>query len=473
MPESNESLAAMIGSLAHNVLAVWATLHVLLNKRDTSAAVGWIGLVWLSPFIGSLIYFALGVNRVRRRARRLRGRHTSIQPATSVAASTRRDHLAQLDHAVSRLTGRPLVGGNRIGLLQDGDGAYPEMIAAIDAAAASVALSTYIFRGDAAGARFVAALSRARGRGVEVRILVDGIGGGYFFSRAFLQLRAAGVPVAAFMHSYLPWQMPFLNLRNHRKLLLIDGRIGFIGGLNIGDENVLAGRPGAAVRDMHFRVEGPVVHQMTETFADDWHFTTNERLHGRRWFPTSADDGAGAIAARVITSGPDQDVEKIEFAILQAISCAQRSIRIMTPYFLPDERVITALALAAMRGVGVELLAPERSNHLVVNWAMGAHMAPLLEAGCSIRAVAPPFNHAKIMTIDGGWALIGSANMDVRSLRLNFEANMEVYDAAFVRRIEDALDGLRTHGVTLDRLRSGSLFQRVRDAGARLLSPYL
>jgi cardiolipin synthase len=264
--------------------------------------------------------------------------------------------------------------------------------------------------------------------------------------------------------------MPFLNLRNHRKLMVVDGRHAFVGGINIGAENLLAAQPPHPVRDMHFRIEGPVVEQLAETFADDWLFTTGEKLLNDDWFPDLK--AAGDMVARTITSGPDEDLEQIEFVALHAISCARRSICIVTPYFLPPEALTMALGLAAMRGIAVDIMVPEQSNHIVLDWARRVPMRNLLEAGCRVWLLPPPFDHSKLMIIDDSWSLIGSANWDTRSFRLNFELNVEIQDAAFARRLAEAKQhtGRRLDLATLD---ADPLPLRLRNSAARLLQPYL
>ena len=226
------------------------------------------------------------------------------------------------------------------------------MLAAIEAARHSVGLSPYIFRNDVWGGRFIQALAAAQRRGVAVRVLIDGVGGGWLLSRAFHRLRHEGVAATRFLHSLLPWRMPFINLRSHKKVLVVDGTVGFTGGMNIADENVMSTNPRHPVQDTHFRIDGPVVAQLTEAFAQDWAYATQEQLEGEAWFP--ALQAMGEATGRVIDSGPDEDMEKIEFAILQALSCARDRVMVMTPYFLPDERLMSALALTrhAWRGGG-------------------------------------------------------------------------------------------------------------------------
>ncbi|HEX2941311.1 MAG TPA: phospholipase D-like domain-containing protein, partial [Rhodopila sp.] len=220
-----------------------------------------------------------------------------------------------------------------------------------------------------------------------------------------------------------------------------------------------------------FLVQGPVVRQLTEAFAQDWQFATDEDLEGEAWFPPVPEvDGA---LARGIDAGPDEDLEKIEFAVLEAVSCARRSITIMTPYFLPDERLVTALALTAMRGVAVDVVLPDKSDHRLVDWAARANVGPLLDGGVRIWRSPQPFHHGKLMVVDEEWCLIGSSNWDIRSFRLNFELCMEVYDAALARVLLDTIQQSRTAPLTQSELDARSLFVRLRDAGARLMLPYL
>lgn len=265
--------------------------------------------------------------------------------------------------------------------------------------------------------------------------------------------------------------MPFLNLRTHRKILIVDGCVAFTGGLNIGPENLVNCHPRHPVTDTHFRFAGPVVAQLCDAFAEQWYFATGETLKGSVWFP--AIEPVGASAARAITSGPNQDIEKIELLTLAAISCARSSIRIMTSYFLPDDRLITALALAAMRGIEVDIVLPEHSNHPAVDWATRAHIGPLLSAGCHLWTHLPSFDHSKLMTVDGIWCFVGSSNWDMRSFRLKFEVNLEVYHSAIVHQIRATIAGKCTTRITTADLEQRSLPRRLRDSAARLMLPYL
>jgi cardiolipin synthase len=460
------------------LIAIAVTAHVLLTRREVAASAGWIGLAWFAPFLGGFLYFVLGINRVQRRARLVRGGPASPRRhgRARMAEPTDR-HLSPLEKAIGLLTERPAELGNNWRILQNGDEAYPAMLAAIAGAKASVGLSSYIMRADSAGMRFVAALRAAQDRGVVVRVIVDGVGSGWLRSKAYSALLAAGLPAQRFMHTVLPWRMPFLNLRTHKKILVVDGQLAFTGGINIADQNELAANPANPVQDTHFELRGPVVAQLVEAFARDWAFCTEsgntdgEALEGPSWFPNLMPQGEAT--ARVVTAGPDQDLEKVEFAVQQAIACAQTRITVMTPYFLPDQPMMMALSLAAMRGVVVEIMLPEYGDHRLMDWAWRANIAPLLHDGCRVFLSPPPFRHSKVMVVDGAWCLIGSSNWDMRSLRLNFELCVEITDSTLAKKLEALVAQWRGRPLNETEIRSRSVALRLRDAAARLLLPYL
>jgi cardiolipin synthase A/B len=465
------------------VAALLAAGHAILFKRNSKSAFGWLGLIIVLPLVGPLVYVLLGINRIQRRAARLRVRlppsSTSAHPlrVTPDALGDRLPHarhLVPLARFVENVTRRPLLNANRVWPLQNGDAAYPAMIEAIDQARESVSLASYIFAHDVAGQMFTEALARAVRRGVEVRVLIDEVGSRYSFPPAAHMLHHADVPAALFMRTYAPWRTPYMNLRSHRKILVADGRVGFTGGINIRRDNLLDHEhPDPAVQDMHFRVTGPVVGHLQEVFAEDWAFTTGEMLQGTRWFPALA--GEGPVLARGIADGPDEDHDRTRQVIFGALACAQRSVRVASPYFLPDSSLITALNVAAMRGVEVEILIPRKGNLRMVDWAMMAQLWQVLERGCSVWMLPPPFDHTKVMLVDGIWSLIGSANWDARSLRLNFEFNMECYDGELAGELGALLDAKKrtAHRLALTEADSRSIPIRLRDGIARLFSPYL
>jgi cardiolipin synthase A/B len=470
-------------AVTHIVASALATAHAVLHKRDTRATIGWVGLIWFSPFIGVALYVMFGVNRIKRRAVLLRsGQLRSEPPASAHVCSPEllekmlgraERHMATLVELVGRLTDRPLLCGNQIEPLDGGDVAYPAMLAAIDGARRSVALMTYIFDNDRVGKMFVEALHRAVERGIEVRVLIDDVGSRYTFPSIVNALAKAGVRVERFLRTFVPGYFSYANLRNHRKILVVDGRIGFTGGMNIREGEYLKLGSKHQVQDLHFRLSGPIVLQLQEVFTEDWAFATKEILEGDLWYPPL--EPAHEMLARGIRCGPDEDLGEIQLALTGALSCAHSRVAIVTPYFLPDDALISALNVAAMRGVEVDIILPEKNNLITVQWACTATLWQVLERGCRVWLSPPPFDHTKLMLVDGLWSLIGSGNWDPRSLRLNFEFNVECYDRDFAdalgRIVERKLAAARQ--ITLADVDGRSLPIRLRDGVARLLSPYL
>lgn len=455
-----------------------ASIHALLHKRDVRAITLWIGVIWLLPVFGPLLYLALGVNRIRRRALQLGVHKTLTAPVPEDLGEPEHagaEHLKMLARVVNNVVTRPLLPGNQIQPLVNGDEAFPAMLAAIESAQRTVSLSTYIFDNDPAGKKFVEVLARAVKRQVEVRVLIDAAGTRYSWPPVTRRLHHAKIPYARFLPSSLltPWRVATINLRSHRKILIVDGKIAFAGGMNIRQGNLLAEKPKSPVQDLHFRIEGPVVTQLQEAFVNDWGFCTREILKGSEWFPEL--DETGDIVARVITDGPDADFEKAHLTLLAAVTEAQLSIKIVTPYFLPDVALVSALNLAALRGVLVDIILPSKNNLPFVQWASRAMWWQVLERGCRVWLTPPPFDHSKLMIVDSHWVLFGSANWDARSLRLNFEMNVECYGREFAQRMESVIEQKLRHAreVTLAEVDGRSFLTRLRDAFARLFSPYL
>jgi cardiolipin synthase len=473
---------APIVTVLHLSLAIGASCHIVLAKRDVRAAIGWIGLVWLSPILGTILYVLFGINRIHRKAHSLRRRQRRSSPASSPKAKEQEvaraldaeaRHLGALVTYMDHLTGTPLTPGNKVELLDGGEAAFPAMIAAIDRAERSVGLASYIFNADAVGMKFVEALGRAVARGVEVRVLIDSVGARYHRPRIFEPLKAVSVPCAGFLPSFIPAFFPFFNLRLHRKILVIDGREGFTGGMNIDaefDERVSGER---ARHDLHFRLVGPVVDTLRKVFADDWAFRTREVLDGPSWSAESSNEGEAL--ARGVVDGPDESLDQLAFSYLGALNCARRSVAIVTPYFLPEPALIAALGAAAMRGVDVDIYLPAKNNLPPVQWACMAMLWQILERGCRVWAVSGTFDHAKIMLVDRSWSFFGSGNWDPRSLRLNFEFNVECYDPALAKVLEMQVESRRQRAaaITPIQLQTRSLPVKLRDGVARLFSPYM
>jgi cardiolipin synthase len=433
------------------------------------------------PLAGPFLYWCLGINRISRRARswqesgrRLNG--ADIYPLEDSQGSVPRlpdaaSHLKDLRVLADRVVTLPLRDGNRVTLLVNGEEAYPAMLVAIRRAQESINLSSYIFDADGIGADFVSHLLEAAVRGVEVRVIIDAMGEKY--SR--LSPRKSFEGTAVRFERYLPLRHgAYINLRNHRKLLVIDGREAFSGGMNIRDRHLSASTPAAsAVRDMHFCVQGPVVADLQRAYLEDWYFVTGERLDNPLFFPLIEPTGSALV--RCVSDGPDKEFRKLEQIIMGALSCAKEQVSIMTPYFIPDRPLTSALITTALRGVDVRIVLPGVNNLPFVHWASRAQLWELLANGIRVFYQPAPFVHTKLMLVDHIWTLVGSANLDTRSLHLNFELDMTIVDsnvsAAINRHFDQALSAARE--ITLQELEQHPLPLKLRDNFARLFAPYL
>lgn len=462
-------------------LSLVSACHALLFKRDPKSATGWIGICITLPFLGPFLYWIMGVNRINRRARRwlesgrrLSGWASFPEREGDDAAKmlpTAAEHLSELRMLGDRVTKYPLLPGNKLLPLKNGESAYPAMLAAIEEARYSVHLSTYIFDGDNTGQRFSEVLRSAADRGVDVRVVVDSLGEKYSRPTASRLFKDSGVKIGRFLPLN---QGVHVNLRNHRKIMVVDGCKAFTGGMNIGGRHMVEGNETSfPVVDIHFMVEGPVVADLQRVFLGDWHFVTGEILRDHRLFPRLVP--VGPVLIRAVSDGPEKEFRRLHLIIMGALSCARQTVRIMTPYFIPDRPLISALVTTALRGVEVTLVLPAKNNLLYVHWATRAYLWELLQAGIRIWYQPPPFVHTKLLLVDDVWSLIGSANFDPRSLRLNFELDLEVYDSKFTELLKS--DFQKTVAVSkemgISDIKRWGMLERLRDGTAKLFSPYL
>ncbi len=452
--------------------ALAASLHALLTKPDPRSAVGWIAWCWLLPLGGAVLYWLFGINRVVTHAQLTiaRGEEpVAAHAADTEDASKQRAEFAALERVGAILTRLPLLGGNALEALHNAEQAYPRMLRAIGDAKHSVWLGTYIFQSDAVGLRFVEALGQAVARGVEVRVLVDGIGEWYDWPHVVPLLRRRRVPAARFLPPRLWPPNLSLNCRNHRKLLIIDSHTAFIGGMNLGGRET-RGSTGRRMTDIHFHVRGPVVAQLAEVFAGDWKFADGETLP-----PAPMPARCGTVHCRAITGGPDESPDKLLLVILSAIAAARRQILIMTPYFIPPPELVAALQSAALRGIEVSLVVPRHSNLRYIDWATLHWLPALMERGVHVHLQAPPFSHAKLFVVDGAYAHIGSVNLDTRSLRLNFEIAVELFDPAQCGQLAATIERVRDRTAPLSQadLQRTHPLARIRNSLCWLVSPYL
>ncbi|WP_040502600.1 phospholipase D-like domain-containing protein [Idiomarina xiamenensis] len=467
-------------------ISLAAAIHVTMHKRDVRAAIGWVGLVLLSPFVGSTIYLIAGINRIRvkrvsRRRDHIEASHDQrLLPDEASLTDNVGLALTRQKLLADRISKFPLVEGNRVEVFSDGDNAYQAMLAAIDKAKHYIVLQSYIFDYDYIGRRFVDALSGAQQRGVNIRVLVDAIGEKYSPRPVSRFLRRSGIAYARFMPPKLGLRLAYANMRSHRKLLIVDGQAGFTGGMNIRQafsreacQQLSAnGKTVTAAKDTHFCLQGPVVQQLMYSFAHDWEFSCGESLHHRHWFKPAATPGY--VPARCITSGPDQALSSNHGMLLGALAAAQQRVMLQSPYFLPDSALLGALMTTARRGVTVDIVLPAENNLRLVDYAMNAQLDLVIDAGCRVWR-APGFDHSKLLTVDGAWSYIGSSNLDPRSLRLNFELDVELYDRNLAVRLEQQMQAHidAAEAQTTQQLAQQPFIKRLRNKLIWLASPYL
>ncbi|MDQ0347473.1 phospholipase D-like domain-containing protein [Ancylobacter vacuolatus] len=454
-----------------------AAIHAAMTKDDVRAAIGWVGVILLSPLIGAFLYLVAGINRIRQsaagRRRASQDRHRRHERAPAAIALS--PSLSAMKRLGDRVSAFPLTSGNAVAMLDSGDEAYPAMLAAIAGAQRHVALSSYIFDNDPIGVQFAEALIAAHKRGVAVRVLIDAIGARYSRPSIVGLLQAGGVVTDLFMGNLIGLRLPYANLRSHRKMLIVDGTLAFTGGMNIRAQFTRAHAGDSPARDTHFRVEGAAVEQLLTVFAQDWAFTTDEHLDGPAWAEGDHSTPRGPVAVRVVPSGPDRNLACAHSMIMGALTMAQSRVRLCSPYFLPDQQLIGALSVAGRRGVEVDVVIPSANNLKLVDYAMTAQLDQVLAGDCRVWRAGGMFDHSKLMAVDGSWAYVGSSNLDPRSLRLNFELDLELYDPTIAGEIEARIGAMVADGSaeTAATLKARPFLKKLRNRAIWLASPYL
>jgi cardiolipin synthase len=421
-----------------------AMIPVILRREFApGASIAWLGVVFLHPYIGLGIYLTIGQNRLGlHRVERHREIVDKYRPAVRSAGAVADRRPSELPHdyepmvlQAQKISGMPIVSGNSIEFLGNVPQMIDRLLADISAAKSHVQLLYYIFASDAVGTRIADAVIDAAGRGVLCKVLVDAVASRSFFRNKGLarRFRAHGVAVAAAMPvGSIRRELPRMDLRNHRKLCVIDGHIAYMGSHNLIEPDY-GGRRGAPWIDVTGRFTGPIVTELATIFAEDWAFESNEELEPPSLSgSTKLDQG---IPMQIVPTGPTAPAESYRRLFLAAIQCARSRAIITTPYFAPDEPTLVALIMAADRGVNVTLILPQRPDHLFTAAAGRAHFARLLQAGVSIHLYRPGLLHSKTMTIDDAFALFGSANLDVRSFNLNFELSALLYGRDATERL--------------------------------------
>ncbi len=414
--------------------ASWAFIpHLLLLKKRPAATLAWLWAILFIPLVGAFFYFAIGTDRLKRRrlkrrnlfsarASRQRAPAAATDDATTALVASLPRHDAQFLQLLSRINQLPVSSAGELHIRQDAAQFYPALEARIRAARHHLHLEFYIWQGDDTGVRFLALLAEAARRGVIVRLLIDGVGSHGFTESLLADLQEAGGKFSWFQSLDPKRNRFFLNLRNHRKLQIIDGTTAFVGGMNIGREYEGRDATLGHWRDVQVEATGSVAAELQEVFADDWFFATGEKISEPVFFPVS--HGRPRHPVHIVLGGPDRRNEPISKSIVSLLNGATDRVWIATGYFVPDDILLAALELAASRGVDVRLLISEKTDHPLLVTVGRSYYGQLLTAGVRIFEYSAGIYHSKVAIADGQWAMVGSANLDYRSMRLNFELNL-------------------------------------------------
>ncbi|MCE2945428.1 MAG: cardiolipin synthase [Lysobacteraceae bacterium] len=447
------------------VLAAW----IVRQRREPVATLAWLlALAWL-PVIGWAVYWWLGPQRIQRRQLKRGRARLALSQAALPACGEPAEWGAE--RLVEATTGFGPTRATRLDLLTGGESTYGALFGAIAAARETIHLEYYIFEPDGVGTRLRDLLAERARAGVEVRLLLDGLGSRRCSPRFLATLRETGAEVGWFHPialSPLLWR-PTLNLRTHRKIAVIDGRIGFTGGVNISDTQSERASA-AAFHDLHLRLEGDVVRALQLVFAEDWHYATGRALTDPRHWPAQA---GGDIRCQLVPSGPDHAQAPIHRLFVEAIHGARQRVWMMTPYFVPDAPVLLALTSAALRGLDVRVLLPRRNDNRLVRAAARSFYPELLAAGVRIDEFQPRMLHGKALLIDDDTALIGSANVDPRSFFLNFELSVLARDTDVAAALAGRIAADLALSVRVDPRWRPRGVQAYLDSAARLLAPLL
>lgn len=464
-------------TMAEIVWVVCASSWIVLEKRSPTATLAWVFGLALLPIIGVFAYLYLGPRRLERKRNRRLAAIAGVTEDCSVyfarAPDPERRRVAQLMRLGAYRGGMPASSARAVDIYTSGAETFAAIAQAIAGATHHVHCEYYIFEPDATGTRFRDALIERARAGVQVRLLVDALGSPRVRGAFLAPLLAAGAKFARFNRPGLGALLGrrWLNFRTHRKIVVVDGRIGFCGGINVHDDENLDVNGADAWRDTHIRIEGDAVRGLQRTFLEDWAFAAGKLPVAPDLFPP---DESGPYAVQIVASGPDADALSIARVYFAAIACARERVWLTTPYFVPDDALLAALTTASGRGVDVHLLLSAKTDSRLVDAAGRSYYDGLLGAGVKIHAYGPPMVHAKTLVIDEEIAMVGTANFDSRSLRLNFEVMAVVYDAKVAARLAEIFraDVARAHEVRIRDVK-GALPARLLEATARLLAPQL
>ncbi|MFS0673242.1 cardiolipin synthase [Ornithinibacillus sp. 179-J 7C1 HS] len=456
---------------------------VFLERKDASATWAWLMVLLFIPVVGFLVYLIFGrrISGKRIFTWDLKAKLGVKKIVQSQLRSIEKDEFIfhdlkeykDLYYLHLRNDDAIFTQNNQIDIFVDGESKFKSLLADMEKATNHIHLLYYIIRNDELGQKIANVLMKKAKEGVEVRVLYDALGTRYLRPKFIKLLKKAGVQLEAFFPSIIPKINFKVNHRNHRKLAIIDGKIGYIGGFNIGDEYVGKSKKFGFWRDTHLRICGDAVQGMQTRFILDWNQASKHDIHYHDRFYSSETYGKAGV--QIVSSGPDSDWEQIKNGYIKMIMSAKEYVYIQTPYFIPDESLKDAIRIAALSGVKVKIMIPNKPDHPFVYWATLSYVGDMLEAGAEVFIYQKGFLHSKVIVVDGKIASVGTANIDVRSFRLNFEVNAFLYDRALASKLVEAFheDVENSTQMTKKLYNKRSIGIRIKESISRLLSPIL
>lgn len=448
------------------VLGLMLTSYILLQRRSVSGTIAWLLVIIFLPYVGVPLYFMLGGRKMRRRAsqKNVIGLEQAVEPVGKADTNPINRLLQTYDIPAAE-------AGNKIKLCTTGEDIYKSLVDLIESASKSIYISTYVYAKDDISRDILHRLAGKASQGIRVRLLMDGVGSLHTHHRFFRPLIKAGGRISYFMPVL---HRPFrgrTNLRNHRKILLVDGKKVLAGGTNIAKEYIGPSPLPGRWHDLSFVLQGPAVKHYASVFASDWEFASGERLTEDSYDLSTNSDGKESNIVQIVPSGPDVPNDALYDSLLSGIYTSQKHLWIVTPYFIPDEPLVQALILACRRGVDVRIILPKKSNHLLADIVRGEYLREIQRAGGKIFLFTEGMLHAKIFLMDDEFAVLGSANIDIRSLFLDYEIAIFIYSQNSINQTEEWIKGLilkSQEGVS-----QASLVRRIFEGTVRILAPLL
>jgi len=456
---------------------------IFLENRDPTKTIIWLLILGALPVLGALLYVLFG--RVVRKRRLSRHKQVRQEKTEEILMDRQvRPSAEDVDQAggspmnkkLARLlfndADAPLTLNNRSEVLTNGQKTFRALFSALESAEDHIHLEYYIFHNDAIGGNILNLLMRKASEGVKVRVLVDGLGN-WSLTKRFGELKKVGVETAGFYPVRFPFLSRRLNLRNHRKIVVVDGRVGFLGGLNVGDEYLSRNKKIGFWRDTFLKLEGDSVNFLQTVFLNDWNVATHEDINGPLYYPQPLQ--LGSQLTQIAASGPDSDWGSMLQIFFVALTSAEKTIYIETPYFIPDEGSVMALKTAALSGLDVRIILQGVPDHKITYWASHSYVEELLESGVRIYRYTKGILHAKVLILDSEIGVVGSTNFDIRSFNLNFEISAFIYDSEFAQRLEQDFhqDLADSEELVLEEYKLRPLSNRIKESSARLFSPLL